>query len=183
MKLSCDRPVSGAVVQPKSPKSRMRQNVRPPNVSFRFIGYKEHNHTHSASWGCYHLLRVRRCIAVDTRPRAPHPPVPIVKILVLSSLYPPHHAGTYDFRFQTLVESLSTRGHQLHVLTSLHGIGNEQRGGEVERRLELNGAFDHPLVSTYGELKTLEETNHRAVRETIAAFQPDLVYVHTLEGL
>jgi glycosyltransferase involved in cell wall biosynthesis len=71
----------------------------------------------------------------------------------------------------------------MHVLTSTHSIANEQRGGDVERRLELNGAFDHPLVTDYKGLKELETTNHRVLRETIDRFQPDLVYVHSLEGL
>src|SRR5882672_5193305 len=86
-------------------------------------------------------------------------------------------------RCQVLVEALTTRGHQLHVLTSTHGIGNEQRGAEVERRLQINGAFGHPLFTSYKDLKNLETTNHQALRETVAAFQPDLTYVHSLEGL
>lgn len=106
-----------------------------------------------------------------------------MKILVLSPLYPPHHAGTYDFRCQALVEALTTRGHQLHVLTSTHGIGNEQRGPDVERRLHINGAFGHPLFTDYKDIKGLEITNHQALRETVETFQPDLIFVHSLEGL
>lgn len=106
-----------------------------------------------------------------------------MKILVLTNLYPPHHAGTYNMRCQVLVEALTTRGHQLHVLTSTHGIGSEQRGGEIERRLRINGAFGDPLVTSYNELKALETTNHRVLRETCDSFHPDLIYVHSLEGL
>jgi glycosyltransferase involved in cell wall biosynthesis len=120
---------------------------------------------------------------IDTPVLAPTLPSQIVKILVLTNLYPPHHAGTYDVRCQTLVDALKTRGHQLHVLTSTQGIGNEQRGGEVERRFHLNGAFGQPLVSGYGELKQLELLNHRALQETVAAFAPEVIHVHSLEGM
>ncbi len=106
-----------------------------------------------------------------------------VKILVLTNLYPPHHAGTYDFRCQTITEALRTRGHTMHVLTSKQGMTTEQRGGEVERRLALHGAFEYPLVTRFDDLRDLEQANHRALRETIEHFQPDVIHVHSLEGL
>jgi glycogen(starch) synthase len=106
-----------------------------------------------------------------------------VKILALTNLYPPHHAGTNDFRCQTIVENLRTRGHQVQVLTSKHGMTAEQTGGDVERRLVLNGSFDHPLLTGYRELLEVEQTNNGALLESIAAFQPDLVHVFSLEGL
>lgn len=107
----------------------------------------------------------------------------IVKILVLVNLYPPHHAGTYDFRCQTNTEGLKLRGHTIHVLTSKHGMTAEQRGAEVERRLELNGVYEHPPVTGYRELRELELHNNRVLRETIDAFQPDLIHAYSLEGL
>jgi glycogen synthase len=106
-----------------------------------------------------------------------------VKILVLTNLYPPHHAGTYDYRCETIVNALKLRGHQVHVLTSKHGMSIEQRGEEVERRLILNGVYEHPQVSRLRELRRLETHNHEALRETIAAFQPDLIHVFSLHGL
>jgi glycosyltransferase involved in cell wall biosynthesis len=106
-----------------------------------------------------------------------------VKILALTNLYPPQHAGTYDFRCQNTVEALKLRGHTVRVLTSKHGMHHEQRGGEVERRLLLNGAFEHPHVTRFSELRPLERENHRILRETIEAFQPDLIHVFSLMGL
>ena len=106
-----------------------------------------------------------------------------MKILALTNLYPPHHAGTFDTRCQTLVEALSTRGHKVHVLTSTHGIGNEQKGGDIERRFHLNGKFGHPLVTTYKELREIEVLNHQALQETAKAFAPDVIHVHSLEGI
>lgn len=75
------------------------------------------------------------------------------------------------------------RGHSVKVLTSRHGMINEQRGGEVDRRLFLNGVFEHPRVSRYRELRALETQNHQILRETIAGFQPDVIHVYSLEGL
>jgi glycogen synthase len=106
-----------------------------------------------------------------------------VKILVLTNLYPPHHAGTYDLRCQSVTELFRLRGHSLLVLTSNHGLNTEQRDEEIHRRLLLNGAYGHPLVAGLRELQKLEERNHRALSEAIAEFQPDLVYVWSLRGL
>lgn len=106
-----------------------------------------------------------------------------MKILVLSNLYPPHHAGTFDLHSQTVVNALRLRGHSIQVLTSTHGLRTEQRDGEIQRRLWLNGAFGHPLVTKYLALKELELHNHEALRETLDQFQPDLVHVFSLRGL
>src|SRR5712692_474277 len=105
---------------------------------------------------------------------------PNVKILVLTNLYPPHHAGTYDFRCETVSNALRTRGHTIRVLTSKHGMGVEQRRGEVERCLLLNGVFEHPPVTRFGELRALELRNHQLLREAIEAFEPDVIHVYSL---
>ena len=106
-----------------------------------------------------------------------------MKILVLNNLYPPHHAGTYDFRCENVANALRLRGHKVHVLTSRHGMTSEQRGGEVDRRLDLNGAYDHPLLTRFRELRQLEMHNNEALRQTVGAFQPDLIHVFSLHGL
>ena len=87
-----------------------------------------------------------------------------MKILILNNLYPPHHAGSFDLRCQGVTEALRKRGHVLRVLTSNHGVGDEQRDPEIERRLVLNGVFDHPLITGYGGLRELEECNHSVLR-------------------
>ena len=106
-----------------------------------------------------------------------------MRILVVTNLYPPHHAGTFDLRCESIVNNLKLRGHQLRVLTSTHGMHAAQQGGEVERRLWLNGVYDHELVTSYNELKKLETENHSVLRETIANFAPDVVHVFSLFGL
>jgi len=106
-----------------------------------------------------------------------------VKILVLTNLYPPHHAGTYDLRCQSVTETLRLRGHPVLVVTSNHGLNTEQRDEEIHRRFLLNGAFGHPLATGYREVQRIEEHNHRILQEAIADFQPDLVHVWSLRGL
>jgi glycogen(starch) synthase len=106
-----------------------------------------------------------------------------MKILVLTNLYPPHHAGTFDNHCQTVAESLRLRGHTILILTSIHGLRTEQRDGHIERRLHLNGAFGHPLVTGFLDLKSLETDNNAALSETIEQFQPDVIHVFSLFGL
>jgi glycogen(starch) synthase len=106
-----------------------------------------------------------------------------VKILVLTNLYPPHHAGTYDLRCQQVVEALRLRGHDLRILTSNHGLLTEQRDAEIERCLQLNGAFGHAATAGFREMLALEQTNHGALRQALTEFQPNLVHVWSLRGL
>jgi glycosyltransferase involved in cell wall biosynthesis len=106
-----------------------------------------------------------------------------MKILVLTNLYPPHHAGTFDNHCQTVTESLRLRGHAILVLTSSHGLRTEQRDGEIERRLQLNGVFGHPSLTGVMELKPVEVYNNDVLREALDQFQPDVVHVFSLFGL
>lgn len=109
--------------------------------------------------------------------------LPLVKILVLTNLYPPHHAGTYDFRCQSVVDRLRKRGHEVRVLTSSHGMSSEERDPEIERRLRLRGVYGHAEPDGLNELHALESHNHQVWREAVAAFKPELVYVWSLHGL
>lgn len=106
-----------------------------------------------------------------------------MKILVLSNLYPPHHAGTFDYHCQTLTDALRLRGHSILVLTSTHGLRDEERDSQTERRLLLNGVYGHPLVTGIYELRKLELHNNRALVETLEQYQPELIYVFSLAGL
>jgi len=106
-----------------------------------------------------------------------------VKILVLTNLFPPHHAGTFDLRCQSVTEILQQRGHEIRVLTSNHGMTTEQQDNQIARRLRLNGAFGHRAISSLGELTNLEKHNHQVLRETVSEFKPDLIHVYSLEGL
>ena len=59
----------------------------------------------------------------------------------------------------------------------------EQRDPEIQRRLILNGRFDVPLVESYGEMKEIEAHNNSVVREVIANYLPEMIYVWSLQGL
>jgi len=60
---------------------------------------------------------------------------------------------------------------------------NEQRDGLVERRLQIHGAFEHPLLTKYPEMKALETHNNGVLLEVIERFQPDVIHVFSLRGL
>lgn len=106
-----------------------------------------------------------------------------MRILVISNLYPPLHAGTFDFRCEAVTDALRTRGHQTHVLTSRYGLSTEQRDPDIERRLQINGWFEQPLLTSFNEVKELEIFNNQVVRETIANYLPELIFVWSLQGL
>ncbi len=106
-----------------------------------------------------------------------------MKILVLTNLYPPHHAGTFDYHCQTVTDALRLRGHSILVLTSMHGLRNEERDGQTDRRLILNGVYGNPAISGVTELRRHEIYNNAVLTETLQEFQPDLVYVFSLSGL
>jgi glycosyltransferase involved in cell wall biosynthesis len=110
-------------------------------------------------------------------------PVADVKILALTNLYPPHHAGTFDTHCQNTVEALRTRGHTILVLTSTHGLRGEQRDDEVHRCLLLNGVYDAPKLTAFPKLRAQEIHNTQMLMDAITGFQPEIVHVFSLHGL
>src|ERR1700723_2188635 len=103
-----------------------------------------------------------------------------MKILAITNLYPPHHAGTFDNHCSTVVESLRLRGHSIFILTSSHGLRSEQKDEQLHRRLLLNGVYDNPPVTAYLELKALELHNNQVLLEVIEEFAPEVVHVFSL---
>jgi len=106
-----------------------------------------------------------------------------VKILALTNLYPPHHAGTFDTHCQSVVEALRLRGHTVLVLTSTAGLRAEQRDNELHRMLLLNGAYGAPRVTAIQHLRAQEIHNNQTLLDALAAFEPDIVHVFSLHGL
>ncbi len=82
-----------------------------------------------------------------------------------------------------MTDALRLRGHSILVLTSSHGLRNEERDGQTERRLHLNDVYGHPQISGVYQLRAHELYNNRVLVETIEEHQPELVYVFSLHGL
>lgn len=106
-----------------------------------------------------------------------------MRILALTSMFPPHHGGVIDNHCPTVVESLRLRGHEVLVLTSSHGVRTELREATVHRRLQLNGIHGHPLLTKFNDMKPMEVHNHSVLAETIEEFKPDVIQVFSLAGL
>jgi glycosyltransferase involved in cell wall biosynthesis len=108
-----------------------------------------------------------------------------VKILVLTNLYPPHHIGGYEVICYTVVQELRRRGHDLHILTSNHGLprgARENSECQVERSLSLHGLYGHPWLGIH-RLQRLERHNNATLRNVLDQFRPDLVYIWNMGGL
>ena len=108
-----------------------------------------------------------------------------MRILALSNLYPPHYLGGYELRCEVAMKALRARGHTVQVLTSNHGLAPGASAAAepgVSRALRIHGFYGHPWLGIRG-LRDLEFHNHRVLRETVAAFQPDVVHVWNLGGV
>jgi glycosyltransferase involved in cell wall biosynthesis len=108
-----------------------------------------------------------------------------VKILVLTNLFPPHYIGGYELRCEVVVRALRNAGHEVHVLTSNHGVdANAPAADEpgVERSLHVHGFFGHPWLGIR-QLRHLEFHNNRTLRDTIARFRPEVVHVWNMGGI
>ncbi len=105
-----------------------------------------------------------------------------MKILILTNLYPPHDASL-DRRCERTLNHLRARGHHLRVLAAHADSEPPRSDAEIDRKLSLHGAGEHSQRLGYRALRKFEIQNHRALREVIAEFQPQLIYVWSLHGL
>lgn len=109
-----------------------------------------------------------------------------MRILVLTNLYPPHYIGGYELICQTVVEILRERGHAVSILCSDHGVveedGRKESEPDTARALKIHGLYGHPWHGILA-LRELEAHNNKILRESLARFRPDLVYVWNMGGL
>lgn len=102
-----------------------------------------------------------------------------MRILFISNFYPPHDLGGWEQNCQEIVQYLQARGHDCHVLTSRHGLSGQPLAETgVTRALHLQADIHYykPL-DFFLHRPGQEKTNVGALRRTLDAFQPDVIFI------
>jgi glycogen(starch) synthase len=103
----------------------------------------------------------------------------------VGSLYPPHHFGGYEIVWQSAVEHLRARGHDVRVLTTDTRIGlpDAEDGEDVHRELRWplrDARFER--LSFRGRLD-LARHNQKALARHLDEFRPQVVSWWAMGGL
>jgi len=114
-----------------------------------------------------------------------------MKILVLSNLYPPDFFGGYELGCRQAADALAEAGHAVLVLTSAPRVPVPPEP-HVRRALRLTDVYNPYLQSKHhvvtlglqhAEACFVNAFNVHILLETLASFEPDVVYVWNLVGL
>ena len=101
-----------------------------------------------------------------------------MRILFISSQYPPYELGGYEQLCQEVTADLSSRGHDVRVLTSRYGIkqNDEIHTGNVIRSLHLTADIHYykPL-DFFLKLPSQEKENLAELKKNIDQFKPDVI--------
>lgn len=104
-----------------------------------------------------------------------------MKILAITSHYPPYYVGGYEIRCKNVLDALAYRGHEIRVITSTHktdAVDDSSPRTMVFRKLHLLDSSAGLLKRTlrdYQDIKTLDVL--------IKAYHPDLIYVWNIINL
>jgi glycogen synthase len=109
-----------------------------------------------------------------------------VRVLTVGNLYPPHHFGGYEIVWQSAVEHLRARGHDVRVLTTDTRTGSPEAEDEedVHRELRWTDLRDRPpeRLSLRGRLG-LARHNHSTLARHLDEFRPQVVCWWAMGGL
>lgn len=101
-----------------------------------------------------------------------------MRILFVSSQYPPYELGGYEQLCHEVTRELLARGHAVSVLTSRYGVQSEEeaRSGNVTRTLHLTADLHYykPL-DFFFKLPRQEKENLAELKNAIDVFKPDVV--------
>jgi glycogen synthase len=107
-----------------------------------------------------------------------------MRILFLSNLYPPNVLGGYERLCFEVASGLSSRGHQVRVLTSDYGGRVEDYPGQtVERTLRIfaaDGDIYQPFNCTPEQRTAINTHNIEALEGVIEQFEPHVIFVWNL---
>ena len=118
-----------------------------------------------------------------------------MKILVISSHYPPFHSGGYEIRIKNIMDDLSERGHEIYVITSTKNkkgkdsdiksnylISRELHEKSMKMSL-IDKMTTHPIMHSIGLIMTAvrEISNDikdlQAIDQVKTRFCPDVIYL------
>lgn len=103
-----------------------------------------------------------------------------MRILILTNFYPPHELGGQERSCQQVVEGLRQRGHNILVLTSMHGTYNKPVCSDNLYRclhLEMDlRPLQHSLIF-FTQRKHREQHNLERFEQLLNQFQPDVVFI------
>ncbi len=106
-----------------------------------------------------------------------------MRILLISSFYPPHVVGGYEQNVQDMNRLLQARGHETYVLTSRYGLDAPEKDKGVARVLYLESDMQHydPL-STLTHSRRLQWNLDQTVQR-VQSFAPDIVFIQVTWNL
>lgn len=107
-----------------------------------------------------------------------------MRILVISNLYPPFVLGGYEILCAQVCDELCRLGHEVHVLTSDHGLASGASetadGAEISRDLRLYLPFDRPGELQRRQRASTSRANYAVTAAHLAQVRPDIVFVWSL---
>jgi glycosyltransferase involved in cell wall biosynthesis len=111
----------------------------------------------------------------------------VIRVLVVTNLYPPHHYGGYEVLCRDVVEGFRRRGHEVTVLTGAERVAGvtdppEERATGVRRDLALYWRDHELLRPPWRERLRIEQANQRALASALDAARPDVVSVWHMGG-
>lgn len=112
----------------------------------------------------------------------------MTRILVLTNMYPPHHLGGYELSCRDVMERLTTRGHEIMVLTTTMRVsGVEDPPDERAEGIRRNLAFywdDHRIIQpSFRERLETERHNRRILRQALDDAKPEVISVWNMGAM
>jgi glycosyltransferase involved in cell wall biosynthesis len=108
-----------------------------------------------------------------------------VRVLTIGNLYPPHHFGGYEQIWQSAVEYLRSRGHEVHVLATDFRHPEVEDGNEPDIHRQLDWYWRNHDFATFslGDRIRLERRNHGLLEAALRQIDPDVVSFWSMGGM
>lgn len=110
-----------------------------------------------------------------------------LRILMVSSLYPPHAVGGYEQACRDITDGLRARGHIVEVLTSTYGIDAPQHADGIHREIVYQRAEEWRPARPTAHSVAMSFPWHRqsivALRRIMRTLRPQVVVVWSMIGL
>ncbi len=116
----------------------------------------------------------------------------VVRILLLSNLYPPYVEGGAEILAGDVAAGLERLGHEVIVLTSSYGLSRPEQDGQIWRTLQpAPPVYFDQQRSFWSQLnqpinyyrRYHNAVNARKLREVVAATSPDILYIWEITGI